>query len=138
MPICGRIILSQLEDYRAAIATVKTGMPCRGRNAPLFQAPWQARIFALIVDAVKAGRFPWTDFQARLVAQIARADESDPEMGDELIERRYFDAWLAAAEETLLALGVIGPGEVERQIEVIRAQVDRIRQDQQPLAIIHK
>lgn len=131
--------MSQLEEYRAAIATVKSGMPCRGRTAPLFQAPWQARIFALIVDAVKAGRFPWTDFQSRLVAHIARAEESDPEMGDKLIERRYFDAWLAAAEETLLALGVIGPGEIERQIDIIRAQVDTIRQSQQqPLAFIHK
>lgn len=130
--------MSQLEDYRAAIEAVKTGMPHRGRDAPLFQAPWQARIFALIVEAVKAGRFPWTDFQARLVAQIARADESDPDMGDELIERRYFDAWLAAAEETLLALGLIGSGEVEKQIDIIRAQVDRIRQSQQPLDFIHK
>lgn len=130
--------MSQLEDYRAAIETVKTDMPHRGRTALLFQAPWQARIFALIVDAVKAGRFPWTDFQARLVAQIARAEENDPEMGDELIERRYFDAWLAAAEETLLALGLIGSGEVEKQIDIIRAQVDRIRQSQQPLDFIHK
>ncbi|QIG49105.1 nitrile hydratase accessory protein [Nordella sp. HKS 07] len=104
----------------------------------MFQAPWQARIFALIVESVKAGHFPWTDFQSRLVAALARNDDSGQSASDELIERYYFDAWLEAAEETLLSLGLITAGEVDLQIENVRAVVDNIRSAQQPLAFIHK
>ena len=124
--------MSQLEDCRPAF---EDRLPRHG-DAPLFQAPWQARIFALIVEAVKAGHFPWTDFQSSLVAALARSDDAGE--SDELIERHYFDAWLEAAEETLLALGLINAGEVDRQIEHVRATVESIRSAQQPLAFIHK
>ncbi len=127
--------MNQLDDHRLAIAALEQARP---QNSQLFQAPWQARIFALIVEAVKAGHFPWTDFQARLVAALARNDDADGCESDELIERHYFDAWLIAAEETLQALGLIAAGEVDRQIETVRAEVDRIRSIQQPLAFIHK
>lgn len=127
--------MSQLEDCRPAFED----RLLRYGNSPLFQAPWQARIFALIVEAVKAGHFPWTDFQSRLVAALARNDEAGRSESDELIERHYFDAWLLAAEETLLALGLIAAGEVDRQIETVCAEVDRIRHAQQPpLTFIHK
>ncbi len=130
--------MNQLEDYRLTIAAIKDGMPGQGQHSPLFHAPWQARIFALVVEAVKAGHFPWTDFQARLVSTLARNAGTGGSESDELIERHYFDAWLEAAEATLLALGLIGSGEVDRQIETVRAQVDGIRSAQQPLAFIHK
>lgn len=127
--------MSQLDDHRLAIAALDRVRP---QHSPLFQAPWQARIFALIVEAVKAGHFPWTDFQARLVVALARNDDAELCESDEHIEEHYFDAWLIAAEETLEALGLIAAGEVERQIETVRAEVDRIRSIQQPLAFIHK
>jgi nitrile hydratase accessory protein len=135
MPISGRAILNQPDDHRLAIAALEGTRP---PQSPLFHAPWQARIFALIVEAVKAGHFPWTDFQTRLVAALARHDDAEHCGNDEHIERHYFDAWLIAAEETLQALGLIAAGEVERQIETVRAEVDRIRAIQQPLAFIHK
>ncbi|MBK1870588.1 nitrile hydratase accessory protein [Aestuariivirga sp. YIM B02566] len=122
--------MSQPDHHRLAIAALEQARP---QHSQLFQAPWQARIFALIVEAVKEGHFPWTDFQARLVAALARNEDADGCETDEYIERHYFDAWLIAAEETLQALGLIAAGEVERQIETVRAEVDRIRSIQQPL-----
>ena len=127
--------MSQPDDHRLAIAALEQARP---QHSQLFQAPWQARIFALIVEAVKEGHFPWTDFQARRVAALARNEDADGCESDEHIERHYFDAWLIAAEETLQALGLIAAGEVERQIESVRAEVDRIRSIQQPLAFIQK
>lgn len=127
--------MNQPDDLRLAIAALERARP---PDSPLFHAPWQARIFALIVEAVKEGHFPWTDFQARLVAALARHDDTAHCEDDEHIERHYFDAWLVAAEETLQALGLIAAGEVERQIETVRAEVDRIRGIQQPLAFVHK
>lgn len=135
MPISGRAILNQPDDHRLAIAALEEARPL---HSPLFHAPWQARIFALIVEAVKEGHFPWTDFQTRLVAALARHDDAGHCENDEHIERHYFDAWLVAAEETLQALGLIAAGEIDRQIETVRAEVDRIRSIQQPLAFVHK
>lgn len=127
--------MNQPDDHRLAIAALEQARP---QHSQLFQAPWQARIFALIVEAVKEGHFPWTDFQTRLVAALARDDDPGHCASDAHIERHYFDAWLIAAEETLQALGLIAAGDVERQIETVRAEVDRIRSIQQPLAFIHK
>lgn len=130
--------MNQPDDHRLVIAALERGRLSADRNTPLFHAPWQARVFALIVEAVKAGHFPWTDFQGRLVAALARNEEIGACGDDEHIEGHYFDAWLEAAEETLLSLGLIGAGEIDRQIEVVRAEVDKIRNAQQPLAFIHK
>lgn len=127
--------MNQPDDHRLAIAALERARPL---HSPLFHAPWQARIFALIVEAVKEGHFPWTDFQTRLVAALARHDDVEHCEKDEHIERHYFDAWLITAEETLQALDLIAAGEVERQIETVRAEVDKIRSIQQPLAFIHK
>ena len=58
-------------------------------DRPTFEAPWQARSFALAV-ALTEDR-PWETFQRRLVDEIDR-DESRP----------YYEQWLAALERFVL------------------------------------
>jgi nitrile hydratase accessory protein len=58
-------------------------------EGPCFTAPWQARIFALVVALAEQGRFPWSEFQRRLIEEVAREGD-DPE--------HYYECWLAAAE----------------------------------------
>jgi len=74
-------------------------------DRPTFEAPWQARSFALAValteagpdtDGVGNGR-PWKTFQRRLVAEIDR-DESAP----------YYEQWLAALERLVVEEGLLG------------------------------
>jgi hypothetical protein len=57
-----------------------------GGAGPAFEAPWQARAFAL------AQAFPHDQFQPRLVEAIA----TDP-------DRPYWESWVAALEALIAA-----------------------------------
>jgi nitrile hydratase accessory protein len=62
-------------------------------DAP-FEAPWQARAFALAVAAHEAGLFDWKEWSATLggALQGAATDGSD-----------YYERWLLALESLLAA-----------------------------------
>ena len=73
-------------------------------DAP-FEAPWQARAFALAVAAHEAGLFDWKDWSATLgrALQGAAPDGSD-----------YYERWLLALESLLSAReGVEAPQDAE-------------------------
>lgn len=105
-------------------------------DGPVFQAPWEARIFALVIALVEAGAFPFADFQNRLAAKLGEAESSGRaakatrEDGAAGINRYYFECWLAAAEETLAATGLVAPDAVDTRIATLEAQVDAIRDHQ--------
>jgi nitrile hydratase accessory protein len=67
------------------------GLPA-DHGSPVFAAPWQAQIFAMVVALHERGVFPWAQFQSQLIAAINQAplDEQGPEF--------YYRQWLQAAE----------------------------------------
>jgi nitrile hydratase accessory protein len=71
-----------------------------GREAPgVFDSPWQAEVFALVVALHERGVFSWSEWAAALGRQVgssdAAADGSD-----------YYHHWLAALEALLAQKGV--------------------------------
>ena len=110
--------------HRDVIAAACADIPGKEEDGPLFQAPWQTRIFALIVATVRAQHIPWSTFQERLVAAITHAEAHGTTKDT---EARYFDCWLEAAEETLQAEGFVAQDDVARQIDAIRDSVEAIR-----------
>jgi len=60
-----------------------------------FEAPWQARAFALGVTTVEGLGLPWTAFQRHLAAAIA----ADP-------DRPYYESWVTALEALVAEHGV--------------------------------
>lgn len=62
----------------------------RAVDLPPFEAPWQAKAFALTVHLHAGGAFTWSDWGRALAAERAR----DP-------EGEYFAAWLRALEGLL-------------------------------------
>jgi nitrile hydratase alpha subunit/nitrile hydratase accessory protein len=76
-------------------------------DRPTFEAPWQARAFAVAV-ALTDDR-SWETFQHRLVEAIDRggtADHADPESA-------YYERWLRALERFVVEEGVLDPATVE-------------------------
>ncbi|MEB8387319.1 nitrile hydratase accessory protein [Rhodobacteraceae bacterium KMM 6894] len=116
--------MTPFESHRDVIATASADIPGLTEDGPLFQAPWQTRIFALIVATVRANHIPWTAFQERLAAAITRAEAGGITSDT---EARYFDCWLEAAEDTLHAEGFVAQDDIARQIDAIRHSVDAIR-----------
>lgn len=135
MLICGSPILNLFDQHRDALDQVRAIIPGLEEDAPLFHAPWQARIFALIVAAVKQGHLPWKSFQIQLVKAIKEKEVAEKEggmSGEEsvIIDNDHFDCWLVAVEETLKHEGIIAGEDVGRKIEEIGASIAGIRANQ--------
>lgn len=131
--MCAADVLARLE------AAGLPGLPIMagdGESEPVFHAPWEARIFALVVTLVEARHFPWSAFQDRLAAELVaaeasgRAAEETDLAGDEGINRYYYSCWLAAAEATLSAAAIVAPDAVENHIDDLRARVEGVRNQQ--------
>ncbi len=71
-------------------------------DLPVFEAPWQAKAFALTVHLHARGAFAWSDWTAALAAERAR----EPEGG-------YYTAWLRALEALLARPGLAPPETVD-------------------------
>jgi nitrile hydratase accessory protein len=70
-------------------------------DQPVFQAPWQASAFALVVQLHERGLFTWPEWAEALARQIERAQAAgDADRGD-----TYYRHWLAALEALVIAKG---------------------------------
>ena len=106
-----------------------TDAPELGEETPTFEAPWQARGFALAValtDEREGETLTWDEFQSRLVAEVDAdredrdADDADRKHGDGEDadpEAVYYRQWLAALEGLLVDRDVLDPGELLDRIE---------------------
>ncbi|ETX27310.1 nitrile hydratase accessory protein [Roseivivax isoporae] len=80
-------------------------------DAPRFEAPWHAELFAMTVHLNKQGAFSWSDWTAALGESLARARAASGaplDGGDD-----YYLAWLDALE-TLLEQAGTAPGAERR------------------------
>lgn len=87
--------------------------PEPGDDAPTFDAPWQARAFALAValtDERADDTLTWREFQTRLVEEV----NADPEDGDS--EAAYYRQWLSALERLLVEREVLEPGDLASRV----------------------
>lgn len=69
-------------------------------EAPVFDEPWQAQAFAMVVHLHERGAFTWPEWAATLSAEIARGD---PAAG-------YYTHWLAALERLTTERGLATAG----------------------------
>ncbi|MFC7156942.1 nitrile hydratase accessory protein [Halomarina halobia] len=92
---------------------------------PTFEAPWQARAFALAValSSYDADVYSWKDFQRKLVEEV----QSETDAGDAssavtsdteraYSESTYYEQWLRALERVLLEAGLVAPDEVRQRV----------------------
>ena len=69
---------------------------------PVFQAPWQAQVFALTLALHARGLFTWAEWAQALSQAITRAQQAgDPDTGE-----TYYRHWLDALRRLVLAKGV--------------------------------
>ncbi|MEW6472399.1 MAG: nitrile hydratase accessory protein [Actinomycetota bacterium] len=84
-----------------------------------FEAPWQIRALALAVAAHDQGRFPWIEFQQRLIAAISDWEQTPAEERDEW---EYYRHWVRALEELIIDQALADAGEIERKtVECVKA-----------------
>jgi nitrile hydratase accessory protein len=122
--------LNAIDRHRDVIAQVRATIPGISSGAKLFQTPWQARVFALIVALVKEGHFFWTEFQSRLAVAIAEMEKGAENLDPHLVEGRYFECWLRAVEETLEHQGFITKAEIGHTIDDLRVSIAELKLSQ--------
>ena len=77
-------------------------LPLDQDGGPVFSAPWEARVFAMTLQAHEAGVFNWTEWAETLGAELAKDGDGS---GDTL---GYYDHWLNAFEKLLTEKQVAG------------------------------
>ncbi|NIP16460.1 MAG: nitrile hydratase accessory protein [Pseudomonadales bacterium] len=63
----------------------------------VFHDDWERRAFAVAVSLAEQGVFEWSEFQQKLIAAIAFAEQDDPHHPS----RGYYESWLVALEDLL-------------------------------------
>ncbi len=74
-------------------------------DGPVFEAPWQAQAFAMVVSLHQCGVFTWTEWASILSAEI----KSDP--------KPYYEHWLAALENIVRDKQLFGESERVQRVK---------------------
>jgi nitrile hydratase accessory protein len=75
------------------------GMPLDA-DSPVFNEPWEARAFAMVLALHQRGLFTWPQWAAALSRQITQAQAAgDADLGD-----TYYQHWLRALESLVTDL----------------------------------
>ena len=89
--------------------------------APVFQAPWEAQAFALVLSLYDKGLFTWPEWAASLAQEIKAAEAAgDPGRGD-----TYYQHWLGALEQLLARKQVTTPQVLARYHKAWNAAAER-------------
>jgi nitrile hydratase subunit beta len=93
------------------------GPVAREANEPVFHAPWEAVVFA-IVRAARTQRIYNIDESRRGIEELPPA---------RYLTSSYYARWLAAAEHLFVEKGVLAPGELEARAAEIAGRPDAPR-----------
>jgi nitrile hydratase accessory protein len=80
---------------------------------PVFQEPWEARVFGLTLALVKRGLFSYEEFRQHLIDRIGAPQASSS----------YYVNWMAALERTLADRGALASEEIEQALAAITPAV---------------
>jgi len=92
----------------------------------VFQAPWEAQIFALVVQLGDRGFFTWKEWAETLGAVIREAQAGgDPDLGD-----TYYRHWVKSLERLMSERGLADARTVERLLDEIKHDAHEHRERQ--------
>lgn len=86
-------------------------------NEVVFQAPWEAKAFALVNQLASNGHCSWSEWTDCLAGEISASEQKVTD------SKTYYELWMAACEKLLISKGLISAQAVEdRMQELIAAQ----------------
>jgi nitrile hydratase accessory protein len=68
-----------------------------------FAEPWEAKVFAIVVNMAQAGHFTWSEWVECFSGEVAAATAVEAAGGT---PRTYYEQWLDAAERLMVDKGV--------------------------------
>jgi nitrile hydratase accessory protein len=88
----------------------------RDETDRIFDAPWQAQAFALVVRLSKTGYFSWDEWVRVFSREIARS----PSRAGESANDAYYRQWLDALEEIVVKKRLLAPGDAQERASAWR------------------
>ncbi len=77
-------------------------------HGPVFNAPWQAQVFAMTVRLYQNGKFSWPEWSERLGHEIKLAEKQ----GKPDTEDTYYECWLQAFEKLVAGKNLTSEAEL--------------------------
>jgi nitrile hydratase accessory protein len=97
-----------------------------GDDGPVFNEPWEAQAFALVLRLYDEGHFAWTEWAETLGAEITAAKQrGDPDLGS-----TYYHHWLRALEAIVAKKGLLTFDELAARKEEWRIAVSKTEHGQ--------
>lgn len=87
----------------SAQLSILEGLPSQD-GEPIFEAPWQAKTFAMTLQLYNSGTFTWGEWADELAKNIAAFEAIQPIHGSD----DYYSLWQLSLEELLKQKGLIG------------------------------
>ncbi len=84
----------------------------------VFDAPWQGRVFGMARALAEQGVFTWDEFRDALIASVAAWDAA----ADTDAVYHYYERFLEALEDLLVARGMVGAGELRTRLDAFAAR----------------
>lgn len=84
--------------------------PPSANGEPVFDAPWQSRVFAMARRLNEQGHFTWDEFRACLIAEIAAWEAAHPGA-----DYHYYDRFFAALLQLLERKSICSLAELGRR-----------------------
>lgn len=98
----------------------------RDEGGPVFNAPWEALAFGLVVNMHQRGVFSWNEWADALAAVIREAGEAgDPDHGD-----TYYLHWVKALERMVIGRGLADAARLEALAHAIEEEGEHRREQQ--------
>lgn len=83
---------------------------------PVFQAPWEAKAFAIVNQLASANQYSWSEWTIQLADEISAAEL------DSTDDRSYYERWVSACEKLLIAKGLLDPLSIDEKVEELLAK----------------
>ncbi|NER80139.1 MAG: nitrile hydratase accessory protein [Leptolyngbya sp. SIO1D8] len=89
-----------------------SGLPEKDHE-PAFQAPWEARAFAIVNQLATTQHYSWAEWTDQFVGEIAAA-EAEPANASS-----YYERWVQACEKLLIAKGILDAQSIDQKIKAL-------------------
>ena len=88
----------------------KTAAP-REDNAPVFQAPWAARAFAIVNQLATTEEYSWAEWTDQFVEEISTAEAEETDSSS------YYERWVRACEKLLISKKILDDQSINQRIQ---------------------
>ncbi|MEM7794154.1 MAG: nitrile hydratase accessory protein [Cyanobacteria bacterium P01_C01_bin.118] len=90
--------------------------PLQTDNEPVFQAPWEARAFAMVNQLANTHRYSWSEWTDQFSQEITTAEHESTDTSS------YYERWVRACEKLLVTKGILEPLAVDQRIEELLSE----------------